>query len=208
MKAAGGSGPANTGWDDLIYLGVITRTQGHRGDLRVKAGFDPVDSFHNLKSDEIILRPPETPNAPGLRPAFGLPPTAGLPRDCRIVHVGAARVHQGDLVLTLAEIADMTAAEPLRRWRLYTRETDLWPLPDGQFYEFELLGFELIDATTGEPRGTVTGLDDGAAHTYIKARKAGAAKDFLVPWVPAMVAGVDRGLRRVMVTLPEGLDEL
>ena len=37
-------------WDDLILLGHITRTQGHRGALRLHPEFDPVDQIEGLKA--------------------------------------------------------------------------------------------------------------------------------------------------------------
>ncbi len=181
-------------WDNLILLGKITRTQGHRGGLRMVPEFEPVDSFEDLKDDELILRMPT--------------PVAGMAQTPVIVHYTDFSFHQQCVILTLAEAPDMTAAERYRGAQVYVRPENVWDLPEGDFFAHEVVGFEIADAESGRRMGQVRKIEAGAGHDFLIVKRDGGPGEFLIPLVKTMVRNVDMEARRINVSLPEGLEDL
>lgn len=213
MSATTPPGAGDSGlppWDDLILLGRITRTQGHRGAVRMLPEFEPLNVFEGLKSDELILRPPPPSAAAAApRPAGATPPAApSRPSQALVVHVADYFFHKSFVVLTFAEVPDMNAAERLQNYLVYVRPEHIWDLPEGQYFIHEIFGFEVVDQATGRRLGVIQTMETGAAHDYLVVRRAEGKGEFLIPLVKPLVSTVDKERRRVLVALPEGLEEL
>jgi 16S rRNA processing protein RimM len=115
--------------DNLIALGKITRTQGHRGAVRMHPFFEPVSEFEKLETDELILKLPPPPDA------------AASPY--RIVYIDGFSFHQQFVILEFVEVEDMTAAEQLKGAEVLVREELMWKLNEGEFFVHEIIGFEV-----------------------------------------------------------------
>lgn len=102
--------------------------------------------------------------------------------------VAASRVHKGCLLLKLRGVEDMDAALALKNKPVAVRRSDLH-LPEGQYLDEELMGLTARDAATGETLGTVAEVLTYPAHKIYAVR--GGADEYLVPSVPAFVAGID-----------------
>lgn len=121
---------------DLVVLGVVTRPQGVRGQLRVK--------LHNPDS-EILLT---------LREAF-------FQRDgaTRLVKFRELpRSHQGDVLLWPVGCDDRDQAEALRGTEVSVTRASLPKLPKGEYYHRDLIGLPVRDVA-GAPIGTVLRID-------------------------------------------------
>jgi 16S rRNA processing protein RimM len=181
--------------EDLIALGRITRTQGHRGDVRLFPFFEPLSRFEGLRSNEVFARP---------EPHGGLKKPGATP--FRPLHIFSYFFHQQYVILSFDEVSDMNAAEELRGTVLYARQADLWPLAEDEFLAHDMAGLRLLDDATGDDLGMVEAIDPGAAHDFLKVRRG--ERTFLVPFVRNMVKRVDLDAREIRVTLPPGLDEV
>ena len=170
-------------WDDLVLVGRIARTHGHRGAVIVKPDTDfPEERF-----------------------AAGS--TVWMRRGAEIVPVTIvdAWFHQGRPVLTLDGVASMTEAEALRGAELRVPERDLRPLPDGAFYHFQLVGCEVM-TVEGAVVGPVTAVEGEAGqHRLSVASEDG---EVLVPLVTAICVSIDPAARRIVIDPPAGLLEV
>ena len=186
--------PARPDEDRLVYLGMLTKPQGIRGGIRLFPEFDSIEDFEDLKTQRLFLRP--APQA-GLRPK-----PAGAFRE---IDLAEYEEHQRFLVLFFEGIPDATAVEPLRNQEVYVYEDEMWDLPEGKFYSYQLAGLTLIDQVTGEPAGTVKELRPGVQDYLVVTSPTG---EFLVPYVPEIVEKVDLAEQRIYARLPEGITEI
>ena len=167
-------------WDDLVLVGRIARTQGHRGEVIV----NPDTDF------------PETRFAPGavlhvLRD--GQPST---------MTVTAMRMHQGRPVLRFAGIDTMTAAEGLAGLELRVPGSDLVALPPGTYYEHDLVGSEVV-LPDGRSIGRVRAVEGGGGVSRLV---IGSGRgEIQVPLVHAICVEIDIARKRIAIDPPEGL---
>lgn len=187
---------------ELVAVGQITRTQGNAGAVRMVPLFEPVDRFDHLRGDTLILRMPRR-TADEL--ALSTPP--GMAGDLAVVHVARHSFHQQCVILALAEIPDMTAAEKLRGAEVLVAPEDLWSLEQDEFFHWQLIGCGVFDDRTDDPLGTVDRVDAGSAHDFLRVKRPDGSA-FLVPMIMHMVTSVDVAARRIRVDLPPGLADL
>lgn len=186
--------PARPDEDRLVLLGYITKPQGIKGGLRLMAQFDDPEDFENLKTDRIFLKP--DPSTAGLRPR------ALVYSEVKLVEFD---IHHRFLVVYFEEAPDINAAEAFRGLEAYVYEDELWDLPEGRYYGFQLEGLELFDTAKNGVVGTVKGMRPGI-QDYLVIK--GLEREFLIPYVPEIVTGVDLKARRITANLPEGIEEI
>jgi 16S rRNA processing protein RimM len=167
-----------------VVVGRIGRAQGIRGEVTVEVRTDV----------------PEERFAPGAvlfaTGRSGLPPTLA---------VAAHRWQNGRLVLSLAGVADRTAAEGLRG-ALLEADVDLAEGDQDEYHDLALVGLEARDE-----QGTLLGRVSEVLHLPGQDLLAVArpdAPELLVPFVRAMVPTVDVPGGFVVLDLPDGLAEL
>jgi 16S rRNA processing protein RimM len=115
--------------------------------------------------------------------------------------VEAARRHHDRLLVRFAGIGDRAAAERLRG-ALYVASDDLRPLGPDEYWEHEIVGCRVHDASGGEV-GEVVDVIGGRAQGLLRVRTAGGER--LVPMVADIVVSVDIPARRVVLDPPAGL---
>ena len=96
----------------------------------------------------------------------------------------ASRVHKGCLLLKLPDVADRDAALALKGKAVAVRRAD-GHLPDGVFFDQELVGLTARDAATGEVLGRVEEVLSYPAHKIYAVR--GGKDEYLIPAVPAFI---------------------
>jgi 16S rRNA processing protein RimM len=114
-----------------------------------------------------------------------------------------ARPHAKGTLVRLKGVETPEEASKLRNQWVYVRRTDLPGLPEGQLYQHELLGFQVVDEegqTLGE---LVEILETGANKVYVVRDEA--AKELLLPAIPAVVLELDAARRLMRVHVLEGL---
>ena len=114
--------------------------------------------------------------------------------------VRSARLTTGAVLLAVEGVADRTAAEKLRGAKVEVPRTAV-PLAAGEFFVSDLIGCEAVEET-GAPLGTVTAIMPGQQDLLVITDEH---VERLVPLVPAFLRALDLGVRRVVLSLPEGL---
>ena len=124
--------------------------------------------------------------------------------DGRPVTAAACRVHKGMALLKLEGVDDRDAAEALRGRELFIRRADA-RLPDGEYFDDELIGLEVYDGGTGQRVGELTKVERYPAGKVYTVR---GEKQFLVPAVKdAFILNVDLENNRMDIRIWEGLVE-
>ncbi len=165
---------------DWLVVGRVAKPHGVHGDLLI----------------EIITDFPER-LADGVRFGVG---DGDVPAEFFEVH--RVRYHKGRWLLSVAGIRDREAVQAWRGRYLFLPAQSLDQLPEGYFYEHHLVGLA-CRSMTGEDLGEVTGVDPGAGQSRLVVRRG--RREFLVPYVPAIVREVDLELRLVVLDPPPGL---
>jgi 16S rRNA processing protein RimM len=167
-----------------IAVGVIRKAHGVRGEASVELWTDSVDRFHDLTEVELV-----SPDEAVTRP----------------VRIESARAHQGR---ALVKFAGIDAPEDLREfhsWTIEIPEDDARELDDDEYFLHDLVGLTLVDAE-GRVRGVVTSTEEGGGGILLTVR--GPKGVFDVPFASDICTEIDLPGKRIVVALPEGLDDL
>lgn len=116
----------------------------------------------------------------------------------------AEKIH-GELVLQLAGINNRSAAEQLTGAELWLPVEERPLLPDGEYYHSDLVGCQVLKGD-GSVLGLVTGVDDTGPQTILQVQSQDG--EILIPFVRALCRSIDPAARKIIVDLPEGLEEL
>ncbi len=164
---------------DLIAIGKIVAPHGVRGELRVAILTDFPERFLSMK--EVLVE--------------------GKGK----MKVDGVRTHQSLILLTLAGVTDRDAAIALRGRLLQITRDELTPLPENNFYVFDLVGLQVFDET-GSQLGTLKEvLQPGANDVYVIQLAKGG--EMLLPALRSVVLSVDIAGQRMVVRPPEWDDE-
>ena len=161
--------------DNLIAVARITTPHGVRGEVKLQ----PLTDFpHRFEETEFLLL------ADGTRLFLE---TARLNRDT-----------------VLAKFRGMDTPEVWKEYRhkeLYVTEDNLMPLPEGQYYIYQMTGLAVFDED-GNTLGEVTDvLQTGSNDVY--AIKLLDGKELLIPAIESFVKQIDLNARRMIVVVPE-----
>ncbi len=168
---------------EKVVLAEIIRTRGLRGEVVARSQTDVPDRLEQLKSAQLGLA-----NGSDVQ-----------------VEIAAAWKHKGDWILKFTGIDSIEAAEPLRGANLWVPYANRGTLADGDFFQSDLVGCQIIDARTGDWVGTVEGWHEYGGPPLMEVNSEG--RERLVPFVTPLCE-VDLTARTIRVELPEGLLDL
>jgi len=115
----------------------------------------------------------------------------------------AVRVHAKGLLVKFKDIETTEAAGLFRNQWVFIKAKDAPPLPDGQIYQYELIGFKVVDENEN-PLGTLVEiLETGANDVYVV--KDDGGKEILLPAIPSVILDLDAGQRLIRVHVLDGL---
>ena len=114
----------------------------------------------------------------------------------------ACRPHKGCLLVKFRGVDDMDAALALKGKTVSIRREDV-TLPAGEYFDQELIGLTARDAETGEELGKIEEVLAYPAHKVYAVR--GGRDEFLIPAVPAFIAGIDLAGGTVDIHVWEGM---
>ena len=99
-------------------------------------------------------------------------------------------------------VTDRNSAEALRGFELEMPESELPPLPDGEYYHYQLIGCSVVDLT-GRQIGLLSGImETGSNDVYVVTPSDG--REILIPATKDIVKEVDIVEKVVTVDPPEG----
>jgi 16S rRNA processing protein RimM len=160
-----------------VTVGRITRAHGVKGEVSVLVLSEVEDRFADGAS--VFLD------------------------DGRALRVAETRPHHGRLLVRFADVADRDAAEALAGRDLVVPESASPPLPDGSYWDHQVVGAEVV-TETGRSLGTLREVIHTRANDVWSAVDADGAET-LVPAISDVVVSVDVGERRVVVREVPGL---
>jgi 16S rRNA processing protein RimM len=165
---------------EFLAVGRIVRPHGVRGGFKVAADSDLI---HKLESAANIYLGPEKVSAV----------------------VQTLRIHRKEFLLFIEGITTRDAAEKWRQTNIYIRYATLDPLPDGEFYHWQIVGLKAV-ATTGEELGSIEEIiQTGANDVYVVRSPSG--KEIMLPAIESVIQDVDLANERIIVSLIPGLIE-
>lgn len=170
-------------WDEMVLVGRIARTHGHRGQVIV----NPETDF------------PEN--------RFAVGETLWLEQDAapRPITIVAMRMHQGRPVVAVDGVDSMTDAEALAGRELRVPESALAVLGSGRYYEHDLRGCR-VETADGQVLGEVRTIEGGGGATRLV---IGSGRgEIQIPFVHDFCVTIDVTGRRIVVKVPEGLIDL
>ena len=167
-------------YNDCFQLGHITRTHGTRGEVVFFLDVDFPEDYDELDSVFVEIKGQ-------LVPYF----------------IKSINVHKGNkAIVKFEDINSIEAATPLINCALFLPEDNLDELDERQFYYHEIIGFSVVDEKLGA-LGTVATVYTMATQDLIAMNYQG--KEILIPVNDTIVPKIDRELKILHVSLPEGL---
>ncbi len=163
-----------------ITIGEITAPYGYHGDLRVRPLTDFPQRFKSLgrvfvnKAGQLLERAVER-----------------------------TAVQQGQIVLKLAGIDSPEQVKQFRGSLLQVPREELWPLEEGAYYQFEIIGLRVV-TVDGQALGEISEiLTTGGNDVYVV--RDGTGQECLVPALRTIVREIDTSAGRMVIDPPPGL---
>jgi 16S rRNA processing protein RimM len=167
-----------------IALGVIRKAHGLRGEASVEAWTDSLDRFGEL-SKVILVSPTED--------------------ETRELAIESSRAHGDRALVKFVEIGTPEEIQSLRGWTLEIPAEQARSLKANEYFLHDLVGLRLID-TAGTNRGEIIDAYEGGGGVLLNVRRADG-KTYEVPFVTSICTNIDIAGKRIIVDLPEGIDE-
>jgi 16S rRNA processing protein RimM len=166
-----------------LTIGLVAGAHGLRGELKVVILTDDPYRFGLL--DRILLG--QEDESPAARKIEGF------------------RLHKGRALLRVEGCHDRTAAEALRGYLVQIPREEALPLEEGEFYEHQVLGLEVLTVSGDHLGEVVEIIYTGANDVYVVRPTDANGPDILVPALEDVVLDIDPDAGRLVVELPEGL---
>jgi 16S rRNA processing protein RimM len=120
--------------------------------------------------------------------------------------IESARPHSEGMLIKFEGLETPEAVGRYRNQPVYVTTADRPPLPEGQYYEHQVMGFAVVEDGTNETVGTLSEiLHTGANDIYVVKRAAGG--EVLLPVIASVVLGIDASRRVIRVHMLPGLME-
>ena len=172
-----GSGSPTKGEPDYLIVGYLRRAHGVRGEMVMEIH---TDFPERLKSKAKVF----------------------VGKNYQPMTIATTRNHSEGLLIKLKGIDTPEDAARYRNQLVYVTAADRPPLPKGQFYVHELIGFEVVNEEGLIGKLTEI-LQTGANDAYVVTRPD--ASEVLLPVIPSVVLGIEADRRLIRVHLIPGL---
>ena len=168
---------------DRIALGAIRKPHGVRGEASVEpwTEFERFEEVH----DVTLVSPDE--------------------RNTREVKIEAARAHAGRALIKFSGIETPEDLANYRDWTIEIPESEARKLEPNEYFLHDLVGLTLVDEA-GAERGRVTDAYEGGGGVLLEVEHGG--RKFEVPFATGICKTIDIAGKRIVVDLPEGIDEI
>ncbi|MGC2422985.1 MAG: ribosome maturation factor RimM [Nitrospirota bacterium] len=159
--------PGDTGIEARVLVGIVLKTIGLKGELKIKPLTDNPDRYSEGAKVWAEVE-------------GGKPP---LPLTVR-----SSRAAGRDIAVYFDEIGSIEEAEGFRGKELFVPESDVPPLPEGEYYQYQVLGLEVY-ASSGRLLGKVSDIiEAGEKDVYVV---RGGGKEYLIPVTDEAVEEID-----------------
>ena len=169
-----------TGW---VAIAVLGKTRGNRGEVTALVLSSRPERYQDLH--EVFL----------FGPGFA---AAGEKRE-----IESAWFHLQTLVFKFRGIDTITDAESLYGTEVRVPASQRISLDEGEYFQSDLIGCEVVDRRSGEALGRVTAWDDGGGSGLLV-----VGDSLLIPFARTICVEINPGEKHIAVELPEGLKDL
>jgi len=169
---------------DRIAVGVIRKAHGVRGEASVESWTDSFERFEELS--KVTLVSPDEDRT-------------------REVIIESVRPHGDRALLKFADIDSPEEIQDLRAWTIEIPENEARHLDADEYFLHDLIGLRLVDKD-GVARGEIIDAYEGGGGILLRARRADG-KTYEVPFAASICREIDLPGKKIVVDLPEGLDE-
>lgn len=164
---------------DLVQIGKIIGTHGHRGEVKVYLLTDFPERFRSLKEVFLVT-----------------------PSGQRSLSIERVRFHKGYVIMKSEECHTMNDAEKLKGGMLCVPEDELYPLGEDEYYCFQLIGMDVY-TEEGLHLGVVEDIfPTGSNDVYVVRDDH---KEYLIPAIKEVVREINLETRRITIHLLKGL---
>lgn len=164
----------------FILVGILRRPHGLKGEALVSLQTDFPDRLQK-----------------GLRLYLG--------EDHQPVTIRSRRHHNDGLLMAFDELPDETSLEDLHNVPLFVHKNETPVLPEGQYYQHQLLGLDVV-TEDGKLLGKVAEILDTTANAVYVVRPE-TGKEILLPSITDVVRSIDLENTRIIVRLMAGMVE-
>lgn len=166
---------------DLVKIGQITSAHGVRGEVRVFPLTEFLERFAKLK-------------------------TALLGPEQKVVRVKYRTVVKNMIILSIEGVDDRDEAEKLRGQYLQVPKEEVYKLPEGHYYVFDLEGLSVVDPE-GNPLGRLVEVNQSSPAHDIYVVETPDRKRYMVPAVQQFVKQIDVPGGKIVIQPIPGLLE-
>ncbi|MDA8099833.1 MAG: ribosome maturation factor RimM [Nitrospiraceae bacterium] len=164
----------------LITIGKVQKPHGVKGEVKVEPLTDHLDRFRKLRRVFLTASDEKT-------------------QECA---VKAVRYLDSIPLLQLAGYDSPERARELNGRLVQIPEEEAVPLPEGQYYWFELIGMEVL-SEAGEKLGRIVDIfQTGSNDVYVM---QSGKREIYLPATKEIVKQVDRQAKRMVIHVMEGL---
>jgi 16S rRNA processing protein RimM len=114
--------------------------------------------------------------------------------------------HGAALIFKFVGVDSISDAERFEGADVCIPKEERAALPEGEFYQSDLIGCEVVDAKTGRLIGVVAGWQEYGGPPLLEVQGENG-KEILIPFAKSICTTIDPGANRILVDLPEGLEE-
>jgi 16S rRNA processing protein RimM len=174
-----GSGSPSTGEPEYLLVGSLRRPHGVHGELVMQVLTDFPERLR--PGTKVFVGPAYNP-----------------------MIIAGSRTHGEGLLLKLEGVDTPELAGRYRNQSVCVTTADRPPLPEGQYYEHQVIGFSVVEDESGDAIGTLSEImRTGANDIYVVTRTDGT--EVLLPVIPSVVLKLDPDTRTIRVHILPGL---
>jgi len=166
--------------NELVSIGRIVGTHGYKGTLKVQPLTDFPERFQKLEQIDLSQGKKVTRHK-----------------------IESCNPYKELLLMKLEGIDDLETAQLYRNALLGVDEKDVFPLPPGYYYHFQLVGLAVYDMEKGYLGVLKEVLETGANDVY--AVKSEAYGEILLPAIKDVILDIDLTAQKMTVKLLDGL---
>jgi 16S rRNA processing protein RimM len=170
---------------ERIAVGIIRKAHGVRGEASIEPWTDSAERFEELEAVTLVA------------------PNDAQTRD---VTIESLRLHGERALVKFAGIDSPEAVQLLHNWTIEIPADQARSLDEDEYFLHDLAGLRLIDAE-GRERGVVTEAYEGGGGVLLSVKRADG-RTFELPFAADLCSEIDIPGKRIVVNLPEGIEDL
>lgn len=166
--------------EKMVAIGKIIGHFGYKGEVKVMPLTDFPQRFKQLKKVNVESK-----------------------GHVFVKEVETVKNHANGWVLKLSGIEDQETAKEFRGSMLQVDENDVYPLPEGYYYHFQLKGLKVFDNQRGYLGELAYIIETGANDVYVV--ESERYKEILIPAIKQVITVIDLQAKTMQVDLLPGI---